>query len=68
MLPLIYLIVYVVLFFVAVYGATLLLAKFKMPDPAWWITGAVFLIILLLFVANQIGVSGGSWPIFPSHR
>jgi hypothetical protein len=66
MQPLIYLIVYVVLFCVAVYGAKLLLSAFKMPDPAYWITGAIFLIILLLFVANQMGVGGTYPPLF--HR
>lgn len=66
MQPLIFLIVVIVLFCVAVYGAKLLLTSFKMPDPAYWITGAIFLIILLLFIANQMGVGGwSSWSLFP---
>jgi hypothetical protein len=54
---LIQLVIYIVLFACAAYGLWWVCVKFGMPRPVLWIVGAVLLIVLLLFVARQFGVS-----------
>jgi H+/Cl- antiporter ClcA len=64
---LIWLIFYAIIFGAIGYGAWWLCVKFSMPQPILWIVGGILLIILLLFLARQLGVSGPG-PILPLHR
>jgi hypothetical protein len=58
--------IYVAIFLGAVWLAVFLCGKFQLPQWVLWIVGAVFLIILLLFVAGEFGGSGGSqFRLFP---
>lgn len=43
------------------YGMYWVVTKFGLPQPVLWICGAVLLIILLLFVAQMLGVGGGNF-------
>ena len=56
---LISLIIYVVIFAIIAYGLWWVCVKFGMPQPVLWIVGAILLIFLLIFIANQTGVGGG---------
>lgn len=58
MISIIWLLIFAVLFACVVYGAWVICQKFGMPQPVTWLVGAVFLVILLLFVAQQLGVGG----------
>ena len=58
--------IYLVIFCVVAYGLYWVCVKFQLPQPVMWICGAILLIILLLFVAGQIGGSGVS--LFPLRR
>ena len=66
MSQLIQLLVYLVVFAIVAYGLWWVCVKFSLPPPVMWICGAVLLIVILLFLANQLGVSGGS--ILPLRR
>jgi hypothetical protein len=55
---LIQLIIYIVVFAIVAYGLWWVCAKFALPQPVMWICGAILLIILLLFISNQLGVGG----------
>lgn len=57
-MELISLLIYVIIFAIVAYGLWWVCQKFAMPQPVVWICGGVLLIILLLFVANQVGVTG----------
>ena len=43
------------LFAIVAYGLYWVCTKFGLPQPVLWLCGAILLIILLLFVARQIG-------------
>lgn len=64
---LIQLLVFLVIFAIVGYGLWWICQKFAMPQPVIWIVGAILLIIVLLFLANQLGVSGGG-QLFPARR
>ncbi len=51
---LIQLLIYVIVFAIAAYGLYWCCVKFKMPDPAFWICGALLIIVILLFISGQI--------------
>ena len=53
--------IYLVIFCVVAYGLYWVCVKFQLPQPVMWICGAILLIILLLFVASQIGGAGVSF-------
>lgn len=63
---LIQLIVYVIVLAIAGYSLWWVCVKFGLPQPVLWICGGVLLIIILLFLARQLGVSSGS--AFPLRR
>ena len=51
----------VILFGVVAYGVWWVCVRFGMPPPVLWLCGAVLLIVLILFLARQFGISI-SWP------
>lgn len=53
---LINLLILVVLFFVLVYLIYWVCTRFKMPDPVFWLVGAILLIMILVFVSGHSGV------------
>lgn len=65
MQQLIQLIIYIVVFAIAAYGLYWICVKFSLPQPVLWICGAILLIIILLFLAGQIGLGGGNIHLFP---
>jgi len=54
MAPLINLIILVLIFCIAAYGAFWICAKAGLPQPVLWIVGVIFLIVILLFISGQI--------------
>lgn len=64
---LIHLIVMVVIFAIVAYGLYWICVKFTLPQPVMWICGALLLIVVLLFLANQLGVAS-TGPLFPVRR
>ena len=67
MVPLVDLLVYIVIFAIVGYGLYWVCVKFGLPQPVLWICGAILLIIILMFLANQLGV-GGSGLALPHMR
>lgn len=64
---LINLLIYIVIFAIVAYGLYWVCTKFGLPQPVLWIVGAILLIIILIFVAGQLG--GGVGPVsFPTLR
>lgn len=57
---LIQLIIYIVIFAVVGYGLWWICVKFSLPQPVLWICGAILLIVLLIFLGNQLGVGGAN--------
>ncbi len=53
---LIQLIIVILVFSIAGYGAYWVCEHFKLPLPVYWIVGAALLICLLMFIANNIPV------------
>lgn len=69
MFQLINFLIAIIIFAIAAYGLKWLCEAFKLPLPAFWICGGVLIIIVLLFIANQVGVGGGPhWSFFPDRR
>lgn len=62
MAELISLLVAVIIFAIVAYGLWWVCTKFAMPQPVIWIVGGILLIILLLYIARQAGVSGALLP------
>lgn len=60
---LIQLIIYIVIFAIVAYGLWYVCTKFGMPQPVFWICGAVLLIIILLFLNRQLGGGAVNWPM-----
>ncbi len=58
---LIQLIIYILIFAIVGYGLYWICTKFALPQPVLWICGGIMLIILLLFLARQLGVDGGAF-------
>ena len=52
---LINLLIYIVIFAIVAYGLYWVCTKFGLPQPVLWIVGAILLIIILIFVANELG-------------
>jgi hypothetical protein len=57
-MPLISLVIYIVIFAIVAYGLYWVCTKFQLPQPVMWICGALLIIVLLLFLAQQLGVTG----------
>ena len=51
------LLVSLIIFAVIAYGVWWLCVKFSMPPPVLWLCGGILLVILLLFLARQLGVA-----------
>ena len=64
MTQLIQLIVYIIVFAIVAYGLYWICVKFALPAPVMWICGAILLIVVLIFLSQQLGIGGGN--IFPS--
>lgn len=62
---LISLLIALIIFCIVGYGLYWVCVKFQLPQPVMWICGAILLIIILLWVAGQIGAVG---PFFPLRR
>ena len=56
--PLIQLLICVLFITLALYYLPSILEKFKMPAPAFWIVGTVLIVLVLIFLANQLGIGG----------
>lgn len=63
---LITLLIYIVIFAIFAYGLYWVCVKFSLPQPVMWICGALLLIIILYFLARQLGAPGYS--IVPLRR
>lgn len=63
MQQLIALIVYIIVFAIVAYGLHWVCVKFGLPQPVLWICGAILLLILLVFTAQQLGVPGQAFPL-----
>lgn len=61
------LILWIVLFAIAAYGLYWVCTKFGLPQPVFWLCGALLLIIILLFMAHEIGAPL-SFPNVPPPR
>jgi hypothetical protein len=57
-MPLISLVIYIVIFAIVAYGLYWVCTKFQLPQPVMWICGGLLIIVLLLFLAQQLGVTG----------
>jgi hypothetical protein len=64
---LIQLIISIVVFAVVAYGLYWTCDKFAVPQPVRWICGVILVIIILLFLANQLGLSSGT-NLFPTRK
>jgi hypothetical protein len=64
---LIQLVVVIIIFAIVAYGLKWVCTQFALPQPVLWICGALLLIILLYFIASQLGISGGG-PLLLPHR
>ncbi len=51
-------IIYIIIFAIIAYGLYWVCTKFALPTPVLWLCGAILLIIILLFLASQLGISG----------
>jgi hypothetical protein len=47
--------IYIVIFAIVAYGLYWVCTKFGLPQPVLWLVGAILLIIILIFLANQTG-------------
>jgi hypothetical protein len=63
---LITLLIYIVIFAIFAYGLYWVCVNFSLPQPVMWICGALLLIIILYFLARQIGAP--SYSIVPLRR
>ena len=61
---LIYLIIAIIIFAIVVWGLNWIIVTYQLPAPVKWIVGGLLLIVLLLFLAHQLGVGGGA-RLFP---
>jgi uncharacterized membrane protein YcjF (UPF0283 family) len=59
---LITLLVYIIVFAIVAFGLSWVCDKFGLPQPVKWICGAILLVIILVFVAGQLGDGGVSFP------
>jgi len=63
------LIIYIVVFAIVAYALLWVCQRFALPQPVLWIVGAVLLIIILIFLAQQLGMGSGlGTGIFPLRR
>lgn len=57
-------IIYIIIFAVVAYGLHWIVKTYELPQPVLWICGGILLIIVLLFLSNQLGVGGSPFPLF----
>ena len=60
----IYLLIAILIFCIVAYGLNYVIVTFALPAPVKWVCGALLLVVLLLFLAHQLGVGGGA-RLFP---
>ena len=48
-------VIWIIIFCIVAYGLKWVCSNFGLPQPVLWICGAILLIILLLFVAGELG-------------
>ena len=63
---LIQLLIWIIVFAIAAYGLYWICVKFNLPQPVMWICGGILLIVILIFIAAQVGGTTGL-TVFP-HR
>jgi hypothetical protein len=51
------LIIWIVVFAIAAYGLHWVCTNFALPQPVLWLCGALLLIVILLFLVRQTGIS-----------
>jgi hypothetical protein len=62
---LIHLLILVVIFAIVACGLYYVCVKFQLPQPVMWICGAILLILILVFVSQQLtGGAGTSGSLF----
>lgn len=61
---LIQILIWIVLFAVVAFGLSWTCDKFGLPQPVKWICGVILLIIILVFLAGQLG-GGNSFNFIP---
>ncbi len=59
---LINLLIYIIVFGIVAWGLIYLCERFQMPQPVKWICGGILLVIILIWVAGQVGDGGLTFP------
>ena len=59
---LISLLVYIIVFAIVAWGLIFLCDKFAMPQPVKWICGGILLVIILIWLAGQLGDGTMTFP------
>ena len=62
MASLIQLIIYVILFAIVAFGMHWVCVEYALPRPVLWICGALLLIVLLVFLGDQLGTTTKVFP------
>ncbi len=65
MQQLIQLLIYIVIFAIVAYALVWVCQKFALPQPVMWICGVILLIIILVFIAGQLGAGSSGFTLFP---
>ena len=55
--------IYIVIFAIVAWGLYYICTKFALPQPVLWLCGAILLIIILVFLAGQLGGGTGSFSL-----
>ena len=56
------LVIWIVLFTIVAYGLYWVCTKFGLPQPVMWLCGALLLIMILVFCAQQLGLPSLTLP------
>lgn len=66
-ISIIWLVIYISLFCCIAWGGNWIIVTYQLPRPVLWIFGVLLLIILLLFIGNEVNGIGSSL-VFPSRH
>lgn len=58
---LISLLIVLIIFCIIAYGMYWVCVKFALPQPVMWICGAILLIMILIFLGNQLNLGTGDF-------